>query len=133
MKSFRSFDIFNESLNLTGIRTILSISYFSVLHCHGVSPWSISKAIIPIDQISFFTEYILFFKAYGDIYRGLPTLYLYLIDCARHFFANPKSAIFACPLLMSTFANFKSLCKNPLFAIYTYALTISLSILEASG
>jgi hypothetical protein len=49
-------EMFSESLNLTGILVILSMSYFSVLHSHGVSPCSISNAIIPIDQMSFLIE-----------------------------------------------------------------------------
>jgi len=56
MKSFVGDEIFNESLNFTGIRVILSINSFSVRHSHGVSPCNISNAIIPIDQISFLIE-----------------------------------------------------------------------------
>lgn len=116
MKSLILLDSFKESLNLTGILTIFYINSFSVLHGHGVSPCKSSYAIIPIDQISFFIEYKLLFNASGDIYKGLPTLYFYLSG-ALHFFAKPKSAIFACPLLNRTFANFKSRCKNPLLPI----------------
>lgn len=68
-------EMFKESLNLTGTLVIFSISYFSVRHSQGVSPWIIQKAIIPIDQISFLIEQTFLFRASGDIYRGLPTLY----------------------------------------------------------
>lgn len=56
MKFFVGDEILRESRNLTGILVILSINYFYVLHSHGVSPCNISKAIIPIDHISFFIE-----------------------------------------------------------------------------
>lgn len=68
----------------------------------------------PNDHISFLIVYILEFKAYGLIYKGDPTLTDYL-ELAVTLLANPKSAIFVILSLMSKFAGFKSLCKNPAY------------------
>lgn len=77
--------------------------------------------------MSFFTVYILFFKAYGLIYNGLPTFTVYFgLEVAL--FAKPKSAILATLSLMRILAGFKSLCKNPASAITLKPLTISLKI-----
>lgn len=56
MNALRGSEILSESLNLTGILVILSMSSFYVLHSQGVSPCSISYAMTPMDQISFLRE-----------------------------------------------------------------------------
>jgi hypothetical protein len=75
---------------------------------------------------------MLFFKAYGLIYSGLPTLIAYLgFDESR--FAKPKSAIFATLSFIRMFAGFKSRCKKPASAIALKPLTMSLKIGIASS
>ena len=66
---------------------------------------------MPIDHISFLVEYIFLLRDYGDIYKGDPTLYFYLIPGVVFFFANPKSAILHTPFERNILAGFKSLCN----------------------
>ena len=67
------------------------------------------------------------FKAYGLIYKGLPTLTVSL-GLLFAFLAKPKSAIFATLSLSNTLAGFRSLCKKPSFARHLNPLMISLKI-----
>jgi hypothetical protein len=59
-----------------------------------------------------------FFRAYGDMYSGLPTLYfsfskIFLNNEVTYecFLAKPKSAMMALPSLRKMLANLRSLCK----------------------
>ena len=113
MMNCRSFVYLLMTGCLTWVFFIFSISYFSLLLSHGVFPVNISYAIIPIENMSVFIEYLFCFNDSIDMYRGVPTLYMSVNFSYLHLTEKPKSPIFHLSPLLRMLAGFRSRWRIP--------------------
>lgn len=125
MKSLHSWLTLTDGGKVTGTVSIFYANSFSLLACQGTYPNKISNALTPIAQISDLSEYLLFLRAYGLIYKGEPTLTFGNNGGELGVVAKPKSANFGTPFeATNILAGLISLWMIPWFFSSLYAFTI---------